>query len=111
MSRKPEPIIHDIFQHLLVHYIDKYYKLRAEEPGIKHNPISHLALATLVEQEYKADLEEHPEWNTEEKQGAFRKHIDFLTKVFSKHKEQCDRQARMEEFKEALVRRPRIIIY
>jgi len=111
MPRKKPEFKPESYQSLLVHYIDLYYKRRSEEPGIKHDPDRHIALAKEVIEEYEKKLEKYPEWNTEERKGALYKHIDLLTKVFSSHKEQSERKSRLEAFKESAQRKPRIIIY
>jgi hypothetical protein len=90
---------------LIQFYINKYYLKREEIPGLKHSQKEHLNEIEKVSKQYQKQLSK-TEWDNEENREQFKKEIDFLTKVFTKQRQEEERKKALQEFKNSLKRRP-----
>ena len=91
---------HSTLQNLIQYSISKYYVERERDPALKTNLEAHIKVATKIESFYHKELEtKYSTWNTEEARGAFKKCIDFLTKIYTKKKEEERRKKELQELK------------
>lgn len=79
--------------------------MRGENPGISHNDTKHLHKIGVIQNEYSKQLRtRYPDWDTEDNRGALTKHIDYLTKVFTRQKEEEGKKDKLQSLRQKMKR-------
>lgn len=86
-------------QGLLLFYINKYYLIRERIPGLKTRQKEHLHEVEKINKTYLKELAKREDWNTEENREQFKKEIDFLTKCYTKQRQEEERKKALQDFK------------
>jgi|GEM_PF-4887820 len=85
---KGRPPIVTTEEELITHYIGVYYRELSQDPKIRFNQDDHIKLIESINKRYLRDLKLKEGFDEEKFCNKFIESIDFLTKVFSKKKEQ-----------------------
>lgn len=89
-------------QGLFLFYINKYYLIREQIPGLKHDQRKHLHEVEKINKAYLKELAKREEWDTEDNREQFKNEIDFLTKCYTKQRQEEERKKALQEFKSSM---------